>query len=99
MKKIICGVIALLVGIVALNAETIDNKPTQDDATTILRHKKRSFIYIYDESGDITDKVITKEVLDNIKFVVDDGNKDMEVIDKGDYIEVRKKGSPKSDSK
>lgn len=84
-------------GIVALNAETIDNKPTQNN--TLFKHKKRSFIFIYDKSGDITDKVITKEVLDNIKFVVDDGNKDMEVIDKGDYIEVRKKGSPKSDSK
>ncbi len=99
MKKIICGVIALLVGIVALNAETIDNKPTQDEATTILRHKKRSFIHIYDESGDITDKVITKEVLDNIKFRLDDSHKDMELIDKGDYIEIRKKGSPKPNSK
>lgn len=95
MKKIICGVIALLVGIVALNAETIDNKPTQNN--TIFKHKKRSFIHVYDRDGK--EQVIPDEKLNSIKFVLDDRHKDMELIDKGDYIEVRKKSSPKSNSK
>lgn len=44
MKKIICGVIALLVGIMAF-AETIDNKPTQNN--TLLNIKKgRLFIFM-----------------------------------------------------
>lgn len=97
MKKIICGVIALLVGIVASNAETIDNKPTQDDATTIFKHNKRSFIHVYDRDGK--EQVIPDEKLNSIKFILNDSHKDMELIDKGDYIEIRKKGSPKPNSK
>lgn len=97
MKKIICGVSALLFGIVALNAETIDNKSTQD--ATILKYNKRSFFLFMDKDGkDVTDKHITKEVLDSIEFELDDSNKDMELIDKGDYIEIKKKSSP-SESK
>lgn len=97
MKKIICGVIALLFGIVALNAETIDNKSTQNN--TIFKYNKKSFFFFTDKDGkDVTDKHITKEVLDSIEFKLDDSNNDMEMVDKGDYIEIKKKGSP-SDSK
>lgn len=99
MKKIICGVIALLVGIVAF-AESIDNKPTQDEATTILRHKKRSFIHIINKEGDsVKEQEIPDEKLSSIEFILNDSHKDMELIDKGDYIEIRKKGSPKPNSK
>ncbi len=97
MKKIIlCGLSVILVGTMAF-AETIDNKSTQDDAATIiLRHNKRSFFMFIDEYGkDITDEVLTKEVLDTIEFTIDNDNKDMELIDKGDYIEIKKKSSPK----
>ncbi len=98
MKKIIlCGLSAILVGTMVF-AETIDNKSTQD--TTILRHKKRSFIHIYNNDGNGTvEQEIPDEKLNSIKFILDDSHKDMELIDKGDYIEIKKKGSPKSDSK
>lgn len=97
MKKIICGASALLFGIVALNAETIDNKSTQD--ATTFKYNKRSFFLFLDKDGkDVTDELLTKEALDSIKFELDNSNKDMELIDKGDYIEIKKKASP-SDSK
>lgn len=97
MKKIICGASALLFGIVALNAETIDNKSTQNN--TIFKYKKRAFIHAFDREGeDVTEQLIPDEKLNSIEFILNDSHKDMELIDKGDYLEVRKKGSP-SESK
>lgn len=93
MKRIICGASALFFGIVALNAETIDNKSTQNN--TIFKYNKRNFLQVFDENGnDVFDKTVIGDI-NKVPVILDDGHTDIELIDKGNgEIEVRKKSSP-----
>lgn len=97
MQKIICGASALLFGVVALNAETIDNKSTQD--ATIFKYNKRNFLRVVDENGnDVFDKTVTGDI-NKVPVILDDGHTNIKLIDKGNgEIEIKKKASP-SDNK